>query len=130
MKKFLLPIIVVIVYACGGNSSKEGMKETKMTAKIGSENYEVAVNYHLDEDNGLTVLSDKTDIADSNDDGLIFAIFEYNGKLQFDFVKNGERLGGRITDWNKTASDISGNGTLKPENGLGQEISVSFNLRL
>ncbi|RIV30323.1 hypothetical protein D2V08_14535 [Flagellimonas lutimaris] len=131
MKKILLTIIVIIVYACGGgNSSKEGMKDTKMTAKIGSENYEVDVRYQLDENTGLTVYSDKTDVTDSNNDGLIFAIFEYNGKLQFDFVKNGERLGGRITDWSKTANDISGNGTLKPESGLGQGISVSFNLRL
>lgn len=59
------------------------------------------VRYQLDENTGLTVYSDKTDVADSNNDGLIFAIFEYNGKLQFDFVKNGERLGGRITEWEK-----------------------------
>nr|WP_297785939.1 hypothetical protein [uncultured Allomuricauda sp.] len=130
MRNLLFLIITIIIYACGGNPSKEGMKETKLTAEIGSENYEVDVRYHLDENNGLTVYSDKTDVADSNNDGLIFAIFEYNGKLQFDFVKDGQRLGGQITDWEKTESDIFGNGTLKEESGLGQGISVSFNLQL
>lgn len=132
MRNLLFIIIAICIQACGGgsSSSKGDMKETKMTAEIGGEKYEVDVRYYLDDNSGLTVFSDKNDMTDSNNDGLIFAIFEYNGKLQFDFVKNGERLGGRITDWEITANEITGSGTLKPESGLGQGTPVTFSLPL
>lgn len=106
------------------------MTDSSMTATIDGENYEVDVRYYLDETNGLTVYSDKSDVADSNGDGLIFGIFELNGKLQFDFVKNGDRLGGKIVEWTKTNDQISGSGELKPENGLGQGTPVRFTLEL
>jgi hypothetical protein len=128
---FILIIVSCFIQACdGGTSSKGAMKDAKMTAEIDGAHYEVDVRYYMDENSGLTVFSDKNDTSDSNNDGLIFAIFEFNGKLQFDFVKNGERLGGRITDWEKSESEITGRGILKPESGLGQGTPVSFTLQL
>jgi len=133
MKKiYTIVILLALIQACGGGTAEKagGMNDTQMTAQIGEENYEIDVRYYLDDASGLTVYSDKNDVTDSNGDGLIFAIFEYNGKLQFDFVKEGERLGGKITDWEKTNNSITGEGELKPENGLGQSTPVSFELKL
>lgn len=131
----LLAILIITsigLQACGGKSESgsNGMTDTKLTAEIGGEQYEVDVRYYLDDKSGLTVYSDQNDVTDSNGDGLIFAIFEFNGNLQFDFVKDGERLGGKITDWQKTDQEITGSGELKPESGLGQGTPVSFTLKL
>ena len=132
MKKIAFLFILAISLSCGDKSSKKSgvMTDSRMTAIIDGENYEVDVRYYLDDTSGLTVYSDKNDVTDSNGDGLIFGIFELNGNLQFDFVHNGERLGGKIVEWTKTNDEISGSGELKPENSLGQGIPVKFTLQL
>ena len=132
MKKLALVVTLIVSISCGEKSSENssGMTDTNMTATIGGENYEVDVRYYLDDTSGLTVYSDKNDVTDSNGDGLVFAIFEFNGKLQFDFVENGERLGGSIVDWKKTDEKITGSGELRPEDGLGKGVPVNFTLHL
>ncbi len=124
--------VAFFINACGGGSSQKNrqMVDSQMTAEIGGESYTVDVRYYMDEVNGLTVYSDKNDVTDSNGDGLIFGIFEHNGSLQFDFVENGERLGGKITDWRRTESFINGKGKLRPESASGEATSISFKLRL
>lgn len=132
-KRYLVLVIMTIaMISCGGGTgeSTRQMVDSQMMTEIGGESYTVDVRYYMDEANGLTVYSDKNDVTDSNGDGLIFGVFEHNGKLQFDFVKNGERLGGQITDWKKSANAVTGTGELKPENGLGKGTKVSFELRL
>lgn len=134
LKFTLFTLIIISFSACGGSSDSSsdngGWTSSTLTAKVESDTYEVEVRYYLDKENGLTVLSDKNDISDSNGDGLVFAIFETNGKLQFDFVKDGERKGARVTDWTKANGTISGAGELKPESGLGQGTPFEFSLKL
>lgn len=132
MKKIALLITLIVSISCGDKSSKNsgGMTDTKMTATIGGENYEVDVRYYLDDTSGLTVYSDKNDVTDSNGDGLVIAIFEFKGKLQFDFVENGKRLGGKIVEWKKTDEKITGSGELRPEDGLGEGVPINFTLQL
>lgn len=135
-KNILVTITIIGLSACGGSSESSsssdsgGWTTTTMTTKVGDTTYNVEVRYYLDAENGLTVFSDKNDISDSNGDGLIFAIFETNGKLQFDFVDNGKRLGARVTDWTRANGTISGLGELKPESGLGQGTPFEFSLKL
>ena len=131
MRKLILVVIIALIQSCGGSSEKSAtMTDSKMTATIGEETYNIEVRYYLDDENGLTVYSDKNDVTDSNNDGLIFAIFEYNGNLQFDFVKDDARLGGKITNWEKGTKEIKGSGKLRPESGLGQSTPVTFKIDL
>lgn len=136
MKFFSLLVIGFTLFvSCSGSADKSSessneWQHTQLEAQIRNKPYSVEVRYYADDKNGLTVFSDRDDVTDSNDDGLIFAIFQTNQSLQFDFVENGERLGAKVSDWEQSNDYIKGSGQLMPENGLGERVPFTFTLKL
>lgn len=124
-------ILAITLCACGGSSSQnEGWKEGTITVTVDGQEFKDEVRVYSQPDEEITMYSDKSDVEDSDGDGLIVAIFQMGNKLQFDFVDDGERYGGRVEDWQMTDDKLSGTGTLQKEGDFATQYPVAFEVSL
>jgi hypothetical protein len=133
MKNLLALISIFLFLGCNSSNTKTASgnlktssEKGKFTAKIKNKTYKVDITCSSFNKDYFTFLSDKTDVTDSNGDGLIISGFQDGKKMILTIIDNGKSLSsGNITDWSKTKSTFTGKGVLFEE-VTANTLEVSF----
>ena len=134
LTKLFYTFLVVSILSCGDSSSSSsddsGWQSGTIDLQFDSETFEDDVRVYFHKEDGITMYSDENDVVDSDEDGLIIALFQFGDNLQFDFVNDGTRYGGVITNWTHNGNMISGTGVLRLEDQFTGGTNISFEILL
>ena len=119
---FLAITSCALIGGCGdgtANPEPQAKPEAKPAAggmfdgKVGDRSYHVAVECsYLDQDY-FTFKSDRTDVTDSNGDGLIISGMQNGHKFALTVIDNGVKYSaGRLDSFSKSDTGAEGSGTL------------------
>jgi len=87
---------------------------------VGDHAFLVNVNCSDLEQDYFRFLSDRTDVADSNGDGVIISGMQDGDKFVFTVINNGETFStGRLENFKKNATGATGSGRLYQDNSTG-----------
>ncbi len=142
MKKLITIISIFLLLGCNSDKkTKTSSKASKKSEYTGnfkaividgekSKSYSVKIRCRSFDEDYFQFFSDKDDVTDSNDDGLIISGFQDGKKLNLTIVDNGKSLStGNITDFDKVEalSVMKGKGLLFKENSA-QTVTVTFSV--
>lgn len=133
----LLLIGSLVVVGCGdGNEASEQAATAapaatgggSFTGHVGEHSYQVNVSCaYLDKDY-FTFLSDRTDSSDTNGDGIIISGMQNGKKLVFTVIDSGKKYStGNLATFEKSATGMSGSGTLF-EDGASGQVDAEFSV--
>ena len=118
----MLPFLLgAVLTACGGSddaapTASSDAKPSKFSGTLDGKSYDVDVSCSFFSTDSFTMRSDKTDVTDSNSDGLIISGDEFNGGFSLTIVDQGNTYSiGRLEDFTKGDNSAQGSGQLIEE---------------
>jgi hypothetical protein len=134
MKKiFTMIAICTLLIGCGKGNDENGSSNVEKNSGMFSgtaagNEYKVKVNCSYFDKDYFQFLSDKTDVSDTNGDGLIISGMENNGKFILTIIDNGKTLStGNLTTFTKGNNNAEGSGELFEE-GTADTHDVQFSV--
>jgi len=124
-------LVYVLLAGCGnGNNDSEKttvQKNSGMFSGTVSENkYKIDVKCSYFDKDYFQFLSDRTDVSDTNGDGIIVSGMENNGKLVLTVIDNGKTFStGNLANYKKGDEKAEGSGKLFEE-GTSAAHDVQF----
>jgi hypothetical protein len=118
--KTILAIIAMCIplIGCGeGNNETKSANVLKnpsmFSGVVGGKEYKVAVNCSYFDTDHFQFLSDKTDVSDTNGDGIAISGMEFNGKFMLTIIDNGKTFSiGNLASFSKGDNKAEGSGKL------------------
>jgi len=95
------------------------------SGNLGGKQYNVAIECQYFNEDYFKFQSDKTDVTDSNGDGLIISGFQKDKKLVLTIMDNGKTFSAANIEFTKDNNTVSGSGKLFEE-GTARSFEVSF----
>ena len=134
MKKlFTMFAMCTLIVACGeGNSGSENsgvQKNTGMfSGSVAGNEYKVEVSCAYFDKDYFQFKSDKTDISDTNGDGIIISGMQTSGKFTLTIIDNGKTFSvGNLSNFSKGDGKAEGSGKLFEE-GTSEAHDVQFSV--
>jgi len=144
MKKLITIVSIFLLLGCNSDNKtkaiSKALKKSEYTGNFkatiidgeNSKSYNVTIRCRWFEEDYFQFYSDKDDITDSNEDGLIISGFQNGKKLSLTIVDNGKSLStANITEFEKAEalSVMKGNGVLfKEGRAQTQTVVVTFSV--
>lgn len=133
MKTLTIIFSILLFIACNEKSKKNEPKNKPLVVaqkgtfngNLGDKQYKVAIECSYFNENYFKFQSDKTDVTDSNGDGLIISGFQKDKKLVLTIIDNGKTFSAANIQFTKGNNNASGVGKLFEE-GTARSFEVSF----
>lgn len=134
MKKIFTMIgICILLSGCGKGNNDNGNSNLQkhsgvFLGTVAGKEYKVNVRCSNFDKDYFKFLSDKTDVSDTNGDGLIISGMENNGKFALTITENGKTFSvGNLSNFTKGDSKAEGAGVLFEE-GTANAHDVKFSV--
>ena len=118
-KSVMIAIFILLAGCSKGGDVDEitkGQKSTGMFSGIvAGKEYKVGVNCSDFDKDYFRFLSDRTDVSDTNGDGIILSGMENNGKLVLTIIDNGKTFSAGNVNFTKGDNKVEGSGKLFEE---------------
>jgi hypothetical protein len=121
----------ILLLGCGEGNDKSGTSKVQKSSgmfsgTVAGNEYKVAVNCSYFDKDYFQFKSDKTDISDTNGDGIIISGMENNGQFALTIIDNGKKYSaGNVTSFSKGDNKANGSGKLFVE-GTADAHDVQF----
>ncbi len=100
-----------------GASAKVKKNSGMFTGTVAEKKYKVGVNCTDIDKDYFRFLSDRTDVSDTNGDGIVLSGMENNGKLVLTIIDNGKTFSAGNVKFTKGNNNAQGSGKLFEQGG-------------
>jgi len=134
MKTLTIIVSLLLFVACNEKNKKSEPKNNTQivvapkgtfSGNLAGKQYNVAIECSYFNEAYFTFRSDRTDVTDSNGDGLIISGFQKDKKLVLTIIDNGKTFSAANIQFTKGNNNASGVGKLFEE-GTARSFEVSF----
>ena len=125
--------ISILLISCGNKNDENGSPNVPensgmFSGTVAENEYKVKVSCSYFDKDYFQFLSDKTDVSDTNGDGLIISGMEHNGKFILTIIDNGKTFSvGNLSNFTKGENNAEGSGKLFEE-GTADAHDVQFSV--
>jgi hypothetical protein len=134
MKKiFTLFVLCILLLGCGKGNDESGSsnvqeKSGMFSGSVAGNEYKAEVNCSYFDKDYFQFKSDKTDITDTNGDGIVISGMETSGKFSLTLIDNGKTFSaGNLSYFTKADNKAEGSGKLFEE-GTANTHDVQFSV--
>ena len=132
-KMFTMIAICILLIGCSEGNDESGSSNVQknsglFSGTVAENEYKVEVSCSYFDKDYFQFLSDKTDISDTNGDGIIISGMETNGKFTLTIIDNGKTFSaGKLSNFTKGDNNAEGSGKLFEE-GSAEAHDVKFSV--
>ncbi len=125
--------ICILLIGCSEGNDKSGSSSAQKNAgmfsgTVAGNEYKVEVSCSYFDKDYFQFLSDKTDVSDTNGDGIIISGMETNGKFVLTIIDNGKTFSvGKLSNFTKGYNRAEGSGKLFEE-GTANAYDAQFSV--